>query len=55
MGSGLFGILRAFSGSYVQFAIFEFFDAFFGAATYSSAFIIGMCINESIINGNLIG
>ena len=44
MGSGLFGILRAFSGSYVQFAIFEFFDAFFGAATYSSAFIIGMLL-----------
>ncbi|CAO1437133.1 unnamed protein product [Diamesa serratosioi] len=41
-GSGLFGILRAFSGSYVQFALFEFLDAFFGAATYSSAFIIGL-------------
>lgn len=42
LGSGVFGILRMFSFSYAQFAIFEFLDSFFGAATYSTAFIIGL-------------
>lgn len=42
LGSGLFGILRAFSINYTQFAIFEFFDSLLGAATYSTSFIIGL-------------
>jgi len=41
LGSGVFGTLRAFAGSFWLFSTFEFFDAFFGAATYSTAFIIG--------------
>lgn len=42
VGSGVFGILRIFATNYVQFAIFEFLDALFGAATFSSSFIIGL-------------
>jgi hypothetical protein len=40
-GSGIFGILRAFSTNYVQFAAFEFVDALIGSATYAAAYIIG--------------
>jgi OCT family organic cation transporter-like MFS transporter 4/5 len=42
VGSGIFGILRMFASNYAQFATFEFFDSFFGAATYSTSFIIGL-------------
>lgn len=42
LGSGLFGILRAFSFNYGQFAALEFLDSLFGAATYSTSFIIGL-------------
>jgi hypothetical protein len=42
LGSGVFGILRAFSYTYNQFAVFEFLDSFVGAATYSTAYIIGL-------------
>lgn len=42
LGSGLFGVLRAFSSNYTQFAIFEFLDALFGAAIFSTSFIIGL-------------
>ena len=42
IGSGVFGILRIFASNYTQFAVFEFFDSFFGAATYSTSFIIGL-------------
>lgn len=42
LGSGVFGILRAFSYNYAQFAALEFLDSFFGAATYSTSFIIGL-------------
>ena len=42
LGSGLFGVLRIFAVNYTQFAIFEFMDAFFGAACYSTSYIIGM-------------
>jgi hypothetical protein len=41
LGSGVFGVLRAFALNYVQFAAFEFLDALFGAATYATALIIG--------------
>lgn len=42
VGSGVFGILKIFAVNYAQFAVFEFFDSFFGAATYSTSFIIGL-------------
>lgn len=42
LGSGVFGVLRVFAINYAQFAIFEFLDALFGAATYSTSFIIGL-------------
>jgi MFS family permease len=42
IGSGIFGILRMLSFNYWQFATFEFLDALFGAATYSTAYIIGL-------------
>jgi MFS family permease len=42
LGSGVFGVLRAFSLNYATFASFEFLDSFFGAATYSTAYIIGL-------------
>lgn len=42
LGSGVFGILRAFSMNYATFASFEFLDSLFGAATYSTAYIIGL-------------
>lgn len=48
-GSGVFGVLRAFSFNYFQFATFEFLDAFFGSATYAAAYIIG---NKSHKNSN---
>lgn len=38
----MFGISRAFSWNYSSFAVFEFLDALFGAATYSTAYIIGL-------------
>jgi len=40
-GNGIFGVLRAFSFNYYQFAAFEFLDALFGSATYAAAYIIG--------------
>lgn len=42
LGSGVFGISRIFAPNYVLFAVFEFLDSLFGAATYSTAYIIGL-------------
>ncbi|CAG9808337.1 unnamed protein product [Chironomus riparius] len=42
LGNGIFGVLRAFSFNYYQFAAFEFLDALFGSATYAAAYIIGL-------------
>lgn len=42
LGSGFFGILRMLSTNYFQFASCEFLDSLFGAATYSTAYIIGL-------------
>jgi hypothetical protein len=40
-GNGIFGLIRAFSTNFYQFATFEFLDALFGSATYAAAYIIG--------------
>lgn len=40
--TGVFGILRSFAQNYIQFAACEFLEALFGAATYSSAVILGL-------------
>lgn len=42
LGSGIFGVLRAFSTNYYMFATFEFLDSLVGAAIYSTSYIIGL-------------
>lgn len=34
--------MRVFALNYTQFAVYEFLDALFGAATYSTSYIIGL-------------
>ncbi|XP_026480787.1 organic cation transporter protein-like isoform X1 [Ctenocephalides felis] len=40
--SGVMGIIRSFSTSYIMFLIFEFLDPALGSGVYSAGFILGM-------------
>ncbi|KAK5650230.1 hypothetical protein RI129_001259 [Pyrocoelia pectoralis] len=42
VSSGIFGIIRSFSSSYVFFCIFEFLDSAFGAGAYTCGYILGV-------------
>uniref|UniRef100_A0A1Y1KD84 Major facilitator superfamily (MFS) profile domain-containing protein n=1 Tax=Photinus pyralis TaxID=7054 RepID=A0A1Y1KD84_PHOPY len=42
VSSGIFGIIRSFSPSYIFFCVFEFLDSAFGAGAYTCGYILGV-------------